>query len=144
MSYLEALQETLAAEHAAVYVIGVLGAQTSQNQSPGLYETLTESYAEHRAARDRLVGLVIGAGGEPVVAETAYALPDDLSRSDVLERRALEVQRTLATSYAALTASSTGSDRRWPIARLQATAVRELALGGAAQLFPGSDEYPDR
>ena len=100
MSYLEALQETLAAEHAAVYVIGVLGAQTSQTQSPGLYETLIDSYAEHRAARDLLVGLVIGAGGDPVVAETAYALPDDLSRSDVLEQRALEVQRALATSYA--------------------------------------------
>lgn len=143
MSYLGALQDALAAEHAAVYVIGVLGAQTSQTQTPALFDVLAESYADHRAARDRLVGLVNGADGDPVAAETAYALPDDLSRVDVLERTALEVQRAVATSYAALVASSTGSDRRWPIERLQTTAVREIVLGGSPQLFPGSDEYPE-
>ncbi len=144
MTYLDALQETLASEHAAVYLIAVLGAQTSQTQSPDLYDVLTDAYTEHRAARDRLVELVSDAGDVPVVAETAYSLPDDLSTTEVIEGLALDVQRAVSTSYAALVASSTGTDRRWPITRLQETAVLELGLAGRPQMFPGSDEYPAR
>ena len=37
MTELEALQTTLEAEHAAVYVYGLLGSRTSQSAEPELY-----------------------------------------------------------------------------------------------------------
>lgn len=144
MTYLDALQDALSAEHAAVYVIAALGAQTSASETPQLYDALTDTYAEHRQARDRLVELVRSQNGVPAVAQTAYALPADLSRLTVIEQRALEVERSVAAVYAALVASATGTDRRWPVERLKMTAVRALAFRGTPEMFPGSDEYADR
>ena len=51
MSAPEALQEALAAEHAACYVYAALGGTTSQAASPQLFATLSEAYRAHR--RDR-------------------------------------------------------------------------------------------
>ena len=144
MSYLEALQDALAAEHAAVYVTGALGAQTSQSAQPTLYGAFVSAYRAHRDGRDRLVALVRGLNAQPVVAEVAYELGADLGDVTVLARRALNVERACASAYAALVASSTGSDRRWPLAQLEMTAVRELAFRGTPEIFPGSDEYADR
>src|SRR6478609_1203705 len=71
MTVLDALQATLADEHAALYTYGVLGARTSQATSPTLFETLTAGYRRHRARRDQLQLMVRDAGGDPVAAEAA-------------------------------------------------------------------------
>ena len=51
----DALQTTLAAEHAAVYVYGLLGSRTSEAVEPELYAALHAAYEAHR---DR--GLLVG------------------------------------------------------------------------------------
>ena len=89
------------------------------------------------------MALIRADGAAPVVAETAYDLPPDLSRAGLLQQRALDVEESVATAYASLVASSIGQDRRWPIAQLGLTAVRELALGAEPAMFPGSAEYPE-
>ena len=54
MTPVEALQKTLAAEHAAVHLYGVLGGQASKSQQPTLFRQLDEAYDEHRGlARPR-------------------------------------------------------------------------------------------
>ena len=44
MTPLQALQRTLAGEHAAVYVYGVLGGRVSESAEPDLSSRLTSAY----------------------------------------------------------------------------------------------------
>ena len=76
MTYLDALQDTLAAEQAAVFVIGYLGAQTSQSAEPELAALLRDAYGAHRARRDDLVARVRDVDGEPVAAAASYDIAD--------------------------------------------------------------------
>ena len=144
MTYLEALQTTLAAEHAAVYVYGALGAQTSQSAEPALFLAVSQAYAAHRQGRDLLVARVVDLDAEPVAAEPVYEVPVDLSTTDAVRRRALGLERSCAATYAYLVASSPSEERRFAITALTQTAVRELAFRGTPEMFPGSDEYADR
>jgi hypothetical protein len=137
VSELAALQTTLAAEHAALYVLGVLGGQTSQSATPTLFATVTAAYADHRGRRDHLAREVTDLGGSPVVAEVAYDVPADLGTPDAVTRRGLQLERDCAATYAFLVASSTGDLRAWALRALQASAVRQLAFGGAPEEFPG-------
>jgi hypothetical protein len=144
MTYVDALQATLAAEHAAVYVYGALGAQTSQSADPTLYADIGAAYTEHRARRDQLVRTVLDEGAEPEAAEPAYELPADLSTPDLVMRRALRLEKSCAETFAYLVANSPQEQRRWAVNALVMTAVRELAFRGIPEIFPGSDEYADR
>lgn len=139
MSELDALQTTLAAEHAAVYVYGALGGRAT----PELLEAVTVAYTAHRARRDLLTAAVIDAEGEPVAALAAYELPRLETARDV-ERAALEVERSAAATYAYLVASTAGATRRLAIAALNEAAVRELVFRGTPETFPGLDEFTDR
>jgi hypothetical protein len=132
-----ALQATLEAEHAAVFVYGALGGQTSQSGSPRLYADITAAYRVHQERRDALTALIEDAGGDPVAAEAAYELPADLSTDAAITSRALRLERACAATYAFLVASSTGSDRRWAVDALLDAAVRELAFGGRPGALPG-------
>lgn len=143
MTYLAALQTTLAAEHAAVYVLGVLGGQTSASERPALARAIGEAYAAHRRRRDRWVARIAALGAEPVASAVAYDVPADLSAAVVM-RRALALERATAVAYAALVASSPREERRPAVEALNETAVRELAFRGTPEMFPGSDEHADR
>ncbi len=133
----EALQTALAAEHAAVFVYGALGAQTSQSASPRLYGSVTAAYAAHRARRDELAARVRAAGASPVPAEPGYELPADLGSAAAVEKRALALEEGAAATYAYLVASSTGETRSWAITALLDAAVRGLTFGGRPDRLPG-------
>jgi hypothetical protein len=139
-----ALQTTLAAEHAAVFVYGVLGGRTVRSDSPELFDALTAAYAAHRARRDHLVREITDLGADPVAAEPAYEVPRRLETPDQVERTGLDLERSCAATYAYLVASTVEDRRRWAIEALNETAVRELAFRGTPETFPGSDEYADR
>lgn len=136
-SEIEALQTTLAAEHAAVFVYGALGARTSQSGQPGLYRALTAAYSLHRARRDELMAQIDATGGDPVAAEPGYALPADLDSPAALRRRALALEEGAATTYAYLVASSSGATRAWAVDALIDAAVRGLDFGGRPERLPG-------
>ena len=140
MTVLDALQATLADEHAALYTYGVLGARTSQATSPALFETLTAGYRRHRARRDQLQLLVREAGGDPVAAEAAYQLDGSLLRPPQLERAAADLEAASVEVLAALVARSTGSVREWALTEATWSAVWRLQLGEAAETWPGAPE----
>ncbi|MDQ3484402.1 MAG: ferritin-like domain-containing protein, partial [Actinomycetota bacterium] len=121
MTFLDSLQTALAAEHAAVYLYGALGAQTSQSAEPGLFLAVSEAYAAHRAARDRLVARVTDLDAAPIAAEAVYELPTDLSTTALVARRALELERSCATTYAFLVANSPSKERQFAITALTQT-----------------------
>ncbi|HYJ27153.1 MAG TPA: ferritin-like domain-containing protein [Nocardioides sp.] len=140
MTVLDALQTTLADEHAALYTYGVLGARTSQATSPALFETLTSGYRRHRARRDQLQLMVRDAGGEPVAAAAAYDLDGALLRPPQLERAAADLEAASVEGLLALVAQSTGSVREWALTEGTWSAVWGVQLGGAAETWPGAPE----
>ena len=138
MTYLDALQDALAAEYAAVHVLGYLGAQTSESAQPDLYADLDRAYAAHRAARDLLTALVRDAGGTPAAAQPGYALPDVDGSTESVRAAAARVERTCATAYPALVSQTpAGGDRRFGTDRLVACALGEVTFGGRPRAFPG-------
>lgn len=140
MTVLDALQATLADEHAALYTYGVLGARTSQATSPALFETLTSGYRRHRARRDQLQLMVRDAGGDPVAAEAAYDLDGSLLRPPQIERAAADLEAASVEGLLALVAQSTGSVREWALTEATWSAVWRLQLGGTAETWPGAPE----
>jgi uncharacterized protein DUF4439 len=141
---LEALQATLEAEHAAVYVYGLLGSRTSHGAEAELYDALRAAYDAHRERRDALIGEVAAMGAVPTPAAAAYAAPMGLDTTDARYRSALELERACARTYAALVGSTTGALRGEAIGLLDDAAARELSFRGIPEIFPGADEYADR
>jgi hypothetical protein len=140
VTVLDALQATLADEHAALYTYGVLGARTSQATSPVLFETLTSGYRRHRARRDQLQLMVRDAGGDPVAAEVAYDLDGSLLRPPQIERAAADLEAASVEVLLALVAQSTASVREWALTEATWSAVWRLQLGQTAETWPGAPE----
>lgn len=140
MSTLEALQTTLADEHAALYTYGVLGARTSQAAAPLLYDALTTAYRRHRSRRDQLRTMVTEAGGEPVAAAVAYDVELPVQGVDRLRAAALAVEVDGVETLLALVAQSTGTVRAWALTEATWSATWQLELGGEPATWPGAPE----
>ncbi|PUA80687.1 ferritin-like domain-containing protein [Nocardioides currus] len=143
MSALDALQTALAAEHAAIYVYGDVGAHTSQSAEPELFATVSLLYRAHRGRRDQLELMVADRGGVPVAAAPTYELPRRLGTPSAVRRHAMGVEQACAEVYAATVASTTGTDRAWAVSALGEAAVARILLGGESEDFPGAPELGD-
>jgi hypothetical protein len=140
MTPLDALQTSLAAEHAALHVYGALGAKTSASATPGLYAELVTAYRAPRGLRDELTAAVRDAGGEPVAAEAAYQLPAPLATPEAVTRAALDVERRCEATYAWTVEQTSGAGRRLAVPAQKRTAVRARAWRGSPEIFPGLQE----
>ena len=141
---LDALQTTLAAEHAAVYVFGLIGSRTSETAEPALYTALRAAYDAHRDRRDTLTGEIAAMGAAPSPAAAAYTPPVGLDTPDGRYAAALALERACASTYAALVGATSGPRRLEAVALLNDAAARELSFRGTPEIFPGADEYADR
>jgi hypothetical protein len=135
----DALQTTLAAEHAAVYVYGLLGSRTSESAEPELYAALRAAYDAHRRRRDTLIGELAALGATPTPAAAAYTAPAGLDTPDGRYAAALALERGCAATYAALVGDTTGPRRAEAIGLLNDAAARELSFRGTPESFPGYD-----
>lgn len=133
----EALQQTLAAEHAAIFVLAALGGRASALPPSPLRTGLDTAYSDHVERRTQLRRMLTTDGSDPVAAEPAYRLPAPLTTSSQIAAEALRVERACATTYAALVAATVDAERRWAIDALVATAVGEAAFGGRPEPLPG-------
>ena len=139
MTELDALQTALAAEHAALWVDGVLGAQTSRTAEPLTYAALVGAYDAHRARRDDLRRRISALGADPVAAAPAYDVGPVKTTADVL-RTAVRVEERCCEAYAAVVAALPAGRRAWAVAALTECAVRSRGLGGPPDVFPGAPE----
>lgn len=137
MKPLAALQATLAGEHAAVWIYGVLGAQASHSRQPSLYDDLSTAYALHRQRRDQLEVTISRLDADPVAAHVSYELPNPVRTAGQLRAAALQVEQRLADIYGQLVQSTTHAQRRWAIQALDDCAVRQLGFGGTPVDLPG-------
>lgn len=135
------LQTAVAAEHAALWVLGVVGAQAPAESS--LREQATAAYRVHRTQRDHLVARITALGGTPVPAEPGYTL-GDVSAQGAGYAAALEVEQKAAAVYADLVAHTTGADRGWAVTALVACSIRQLWFRGSPEIFPGTSELANR
>ncbi|RYE80610.1 MAG: DUF4439 domain-containing protein [Myxococcales bacterium] len=142
MKPIDALQATLAGEHAAIYVLGVLGAQTSQSANPALFEAIDAAHSAHRSQRDRLIPLVRKSGAEPVAAKASYVLPNDAANTARIRGAARQVEERCTDLYGQLVENSSGATRAWAVTGLTAGAVRLLSFGASAESFPGLTTQP--
>lgn len=134
------MQDALRAEHAALYVCGVLGARTSASAEPDLFAALTAAYRQHRSRRDRLRAFLREAGVEPIPAEVGYETPPGLRSSKRVRAAALDLEGAGAETMAALVAQTTTAVRRWAATELVWSATWQIGLGGHAQTWPGAPE----
>lgn len=136
-----ALQDTLAAEHAAVWVYALLGGRASESET--VFEELQEAYRVHRERRDQLLAEIAARGAQPVAAEVGYDVPvaSTLPRIIDLARR---TEMRCAATYADLVARTEGRHRAWGIEALTDAAVRQLRFRGSPEIFPGAQDLADR
>ncbi|MCX5194029.1 ferritin-like domain-containing protein [Streptomyces sp. NBC_00249] len=137
---LVAAQAALAAEHAAVYGYGVIGARTA----PARQTEAREAYGAHLARRDVLTRTVRGLGGAPRPSEAAYTLPFELRTPADIERLAAEIEDRVAGAYSDLVRSADGQLRREAADALSAAAVRAARWRGVGVAFPGLAERSER
>lgn len=140
MSTIDALQATLAAEHAAIFVYGDAGAHTSQSAEPDLFSTISTLYRTHRSRRDQLRLLIADRDATPVAAAPTYEVPDQFATPAAVRRHVLRTEQQCAEVYAALVANTAGADRDFAISALLDAARARISLGGAPEIFPGAPD----
>jgi hypothetical protein len=128
-----ALQQALAGEHAAVWAGGRAAAKLAGQQRADALAGLEVS----RNARDKLMSMVIAAGGQPVPAAAAYLEPDEVTGAGTARDLLAHVNLALCPIYAGLVGHSDPADRKWPLRRCREAALSALAWGAPPMPFPG-------
>jgi hypothetical protein len=128
-----ALQSALAAEHAAVYGYGVVGANlTGSRQAAAMTD-----WVAHQVARDTLEAMIRFRGSEPVPAAAAYRLPITVRTPGQAVSLAVLLEDRVATAYLGLVALSDLSVRQFGALQVRAAALRAAAWRGSTVPFPG-------
>jgi len=140
MTPVQALQQALAGEHAAVYVYGVLGGRVSISEHPDLAAKLASAYDTHRARRDQLLGMIGATGAVPVGARLGYQLPNAARSAADAAASARVVESRCADVYADTVGSTSQRDRQWALDALTDAATRVMTFGGRPEAFPGAPE----
>jgi len=128
-----ALQSALAAEHAAVYGYGVVGANLSGS---GQAAAMTD-WVAHQVARDTLEAMLRSRGAQPVAAAVAYQLPVTVRTPAQAASLAVILEDRVATAYLGLVALSSPSIRKFGAVALRAAALRAAFWRGSTVAFPG-------
>ncbi len=135
-----ALQPALAAEHAAVWAYGVVGAHSD----PTTLAVVRRDLAEHRAWRDRLAELINRLGGQPVASLPAYQLPAPVDSPAAAAALALLVEQRSAVVWADVVAAVPATLRGLGAEGLAGAAVRAAQWRGRPVPFPGLAAMPAR
>ncbi len=137
MTKIAALQTALAAEHAAGYGYGVVGAR-----SPKASRTTARSaYDAHRARRDELSRLIVARHSRPAAAAPSYTLPFPVRDETDARRLAIYLEEGTAASYANLVSTSEGELRAFAARALLQAAIRASEWRRASIPFPGLPKW---
>jgi hypothetical protein len=134
-----ALREALAAEHAAVWGYGVVGAALDAG-SQGLAQS---SENAHRDVRDRVVTLLAEREADPVAAEGGYALPFPvLSGTDGAALAVVLEDGVAAAWVRVLDQAVQRTTRELAVGALSAAEVRAVGWRGVAGQAPVTRAFP--
>ena len=129
-----ALQAALAAEHAAVWVYGVVGAFVPDTVNQRLGQAATE----HQARRDATERALIDAGAQPVPPEPAYLPPQPVTDATSALRLAITAETDAAAAGRSVIERSPagGNLRGNALDALTAAAVRATRWRVTAGITP--------
>lgn len=131
-----ATRAALAAEYAAAYGYGVVGAHTLGAARAQAGRAL----AWHQAQQPLLRATLSGAGADLPVPQPAYELPFAVVDAAGAARLATALEQGVAATYADLVAASSGGDRQAAALALGQCAVRAAQWRGFSVPFPGLPE----
>ena len=129
MTYTDALQGVLAAEHAAVYGYPELGVSLTD---AGQIQRARDLEAAHRATRDALMADLAGRGLTPVAASSSYAPPTKITDAAGAWKWAVQLELGCAAAYRYLLASCVTAPAQPATARKAALTGLTTAAGNAA------------
>ncbi len=126
-------QQTLAAEHAAIWGLGLVGA------TPPLAVPASAALDVHRARRTRCADAVLALGGDPVASAPAYDIagPDTQRAARTL---AADLEAGCAVAYAALAGAGQRRARLQAAAWLRESTVAIWGWSGTVLALPGLDD----
>jgi len=128
-----ALQGALAAEHAAVYGYGVVGAMLTGARRASAHT----DWIAHQVARDTLVTMLTRLGATPVAASPAYELPFGVTSAKSAAKLAATLEEGVTRAYLGLVAVSNPALRTFAAQAMQTSANRALTWSGTTTAFPG-------
>jgi hypothetical protein len=134
-----ALRTALAAEHAAVWGYGVVGAALD----PSAQGLAAVSETAHSDVRDRVVELLAERGAEPVGAEGGYALPFPVLSGTDASALAVVLEDGVAAAWVrVLDQAVERSTRELAVGALTAAEVRAVGWRAAAGQTPSTRAFP--
>ena len=134
-----ALREALAAEHAAVWGYGVVGAALAG----GARGTAASSEEAHRALRDRLTALLDQRKAAPVPAKAGYALPFPVLSPVDAAALAVVLENGVASAWARVLEQAASRDiRQLAVDALSGAEVRAVGWRSAAGQTPVNAPFP--
>jgi hypothetical protein len=135
----EALNAALAAEHAAVWGYGVVGAALPADRK----NLAAAAENAHRDARDRLVALLAERSADPVGAEGGYELPFPVLSEVDAAMLAVTLEDGVSAAYVRVLgeAAETGT-RELAVGALGTTEVRAVAWRIRAKKAPVTTPFP--
>ncbi len=134
-----ALREALAAEHAAVWGYGVVGAALAEEaRAPA-----TAAETTHRDVRDQVTALLGDRGADPVPAEGAYALPFPVLSAVDAAALAVVLEDGVAAAWVrVLDQAAERSVRELAVELLGGAESRAVGWRGAAGTSPVTSALP--
>lgn len=132
-SAVAALQGALAAEHAAVYGYGVVGAMLEG----GAQSHARASWTAHRVARDTLVAMLTRLGATPAAASPAYQMPFAVTNANLAKELAATLEDGVTRAYLAVVAVTDPTLRAFAARAMQTSANRAVSWRGTTVAFPG-------
>jgi hypothetical protein len=131
-----ATQAALAAEYAAVYGYGVVGAHTSG----AARAQASRALAWHQARQPVLAAALTSAGAKLPTSAPAYVLPFAVTDAADAARLATALEQGVAATYADLVAATESGERQAAALALSDCAVRAAQWRGFSVPFPGLPE----
>jgi hypothetical protein len=128
-----ALQGALAAEHAAVYGYGVVGAMLAGR----LESEARACWLAHQEARDTLEAMLVKLGATPAAASPAYRLPFAVTGAASAVRLAVVLEDGVVRAYLGIVAVTDPTLRSFGALAMQPPANRAVGWRGSTVAFPG-------
>jgi hypothetical protein len=132
--------DVLAAEHAAIYAYGAIGAHLTGAAAAAA----RAAESAHRARRDALVLQVSRDGSTPPPPDPVYALPSAVTDQASALRLAVEIEDRTGAIWRSALAASRGDQRRTALDALVDCAVRATGFRRAAGIAPATVPFPGR
>jgi len=129
-----ALQQALAAEQAAAYGYGVVGAHLMGSAAAASADA---DWVAHLRAGSELTTMISAWGGQPVAAAVAYELPFPVISAATAQQLAATMEDRVAQAYLVVVALPEAGLRSFGAQQVRAAALRAEAWRGTTEAFPG-------